>query len=59
MDEIDKLLNELQNMKTKASTVPNNRETWKKIGDKDWSELGFDNEDELKQWILDNPYCNA
>ena len=60
MSEIDKLLNELRNMKSyqHSKHIENNAEIWSKIARKDLEGLGFDNEEELKSWILENPYCN-
>lgn len=60
MSEVDNLLRELQNMKAEArTTVLNNRDTWSKIRNKDLSSLGFTSEDELKAWLLENPYESA
>lgn len=58
--EIDKLLNELKNMKEedKVAHILNNKDTWNKIGQNDLAALGFETEEELKQWILNNPYSN-
>ena len=60
MNEIDRLLKELQNMKAaERAAVLNNRDTWSKIGNKDLASLGFNSEDELKAWLLENPYESA
>lgn len=59
---IDDLLNALQNPEnpSKTSTLENNSDTWRRIGDKDkFSELGLeggDLDDFLKEWVADNPY---
>lgn len=59
MSEIEVLLNELKNIKsTGRKTVENNANTWKCIANKDWEGAGFANEEEAKQFILDNPYGN-
>lgn len=56
--EIDRLLQELQNMKHEASKH-NAKDVWDGISrKKDWSELGFQSEEELKQFLSDNPYAN-
>lgn len=57
-EEINNLLNELRNMQSKSKNIPNNSDTWSKIGSGDWEGAGFENEDEMKQWISDNPYAN-
>jgi len=58
--EIDNLLNELRGMKEadKASGLVNNKDTWNKIADGNFKALGFNTEEELKQWIIENPYSN-
>ena len=60
MSEIEKLLNELRNMKSEERTrhIENNADTWSKIGYGDLKALGFEAEEELKQWIISNPYNN-
>lgn len=59
MSEIDKLLNELRNLQSEArARILNNKDTWSKIRQKDLQALGFTSEEELKQWILNNPYSN-
>jgi len=59
INEIDKLLQELRNMKSAAKKVVlNNADTWRCIANKDWAGAGFSDEEEAKQFILDNPYSN-
>jgi uncharacterized membrane-anchored protein len=59
MSEIDKLLNELRNMKAEErAAVLNNKDTWSKIARKEWEDLGFTSEEEVKEWIANNPYGN-
>ncbi len=58
MNEIEKLLNELRNMQQEGKNIPNNSDTWAKIGSGDWEGAGFESEEEMKQWIADNPYAN-
>lgn len=58
MSEIEKLLNELRNLQTNKKNIPNNSHTWSLIGQGNWEEAGFESEDEMKQFILDNPYIN-
>jgi hypothetical protein len=50
-------MRELQNMKQLQKSVPNNSDTWSKIAHKDWDSLGM-TEEEVKQWISENPYAN-
>ncbi len=59
-NEIDKLLNELKNMKSETKNSPqNSKELWNKIGSgESWEDMGFESEDEMKQFILSNPYSN-
>lgn len=57
MSELEKLLNELKNIKNEQKSVPNNSDTWSKIAHKDWDSLGM-TEEEVKQWIADNPYAS-
>jgi hypothetical protein len=57
MSEIEKLLNELRNMKEEPKKVFDPREIWDGIAQKkNYKELGFKTEDELKQFLNDNPY---
>lgn len=59
MSEIDNLLNELINMKSKANTlVSNNKDTWKLIQQGDLEGLGFNSKEEMQAWIENNPYSN-
>lgn len=60
MSEIENLLNELKNMKDsdRAQYMLNNRDTWSKIAHKDLASLGLTTEEELKEWIANNPYSN-
>lgn len=60
MSEIEKLLNELRGMKSNIGNKnpSNDRDTWTKIANKDLASLGFDTEEELKEWIANNPYAN-
>lgn len=59
MNEIDKLLLELKNMQSTSKKQPqNSKELWELIGRGDWKEAGFESEDEMKQYILSNPYGN-
>ena len=58
---IEMLLNALQNPeKPDKATLENNKETWRRIGDKDnFSELGLESgelDEFLKEWIEENPY---
>jgi len=58
---IDDLLNALQNPES-PSTLENNGDTWRRIGEKDkFDELGLEKgelEDFLSDWIAQNPYSN-
>lgn len=59
MNEINKLLQELKSMKNdseKRKYIENNKDTWSKLGNKEWQELGFTSEEEVKSWIEQNPY---
>lgn len=59
MSEIDKLLNELINMKSEAkATVSNNKDTWRLIQQGDLEGLGFNSKEEMQAWIENNPYNN-
>lgn len=59
-NELDILLNELRGMKEeeRKAHLANNVDTWSKIGRHELAELGFSTEEELKEWILSNPYAN-
>lgn len=58
MNEIEQLLQELRAMKNEGKNIPNNKDTWSKISQRDLEGLGFSSEEEMKQWILENPYSN-
>ena len=59
MSEIDNLLNELINMKSKAKApISNNKDTWSLIQKGDLEGLGFNSKEELQAWIENNPYSN-
>ena len=60
MSEIEKLLSELRNMKSENTkkNIPNNKDTWSKIGNADWTGAGFDDESEAREWIENNPYAS-
>jgi len=58
MSDLEKLFNELKNLKSSKSSIENSKDTWKLIGNRDFSGAGFNSEEEVKQWILDNPYSN-
>lgn len=60
MSEFEKLMNELKNMKSehRAKHIENSRETWAAISKNDFAALGFDSLEQLKEWILSNPYSN-
>lgn len=58
---IDDLLNALQNPE-KKTTLENNKDTWRRIGNKErFEELGLDQGELdafLSEWISENPYNN-
>ena len=58
--ELEILLEELRGMKEeeRKKHLENNADTWSKIGNRDLEALGFATEEELKEWILQNPYLN-
>jgi len=59
MSELDNLLKELQGLKAEAtSKIENNKETWSLISKGNWEDLGFKSQEEMKQWIENNPYHN-
>lgn len=59
MSEIDNLLNELRKMKSDGgSKIQNSKEIWSFIGQGDWSGAGFSSEEEMKSFVLANPYGN-
>lgn len=57
---IEDLLNSLHSKKDKTKSLPNNRDTWSRIANRDsFDELGLDGhelEEFLQEWIKDNPY---
>lgn len=58
MSEMDKLLEELRNMK-KTTPNFNIKTVWEGIAQrKDFSEMGFKSIEELEQFLSDNPYAN-
>lgn len=58
MTEIEKLLNELRDMKNEAKSIENTRDIWACIGNKDWEGAGFANEAEALEWLEKNEYSN-
>lgn len=59
MTEMEKLLASLREMTDEAKKqILNNKEIWSKIGHKDLQGAGFESEEELKEFILNNPYSN-
>ena len=58
MSEIETLLQELRGMKSNKKTIQNNSDTWSNIRSKNWEAAGFENEEEAKVWIENNPYMN-
>lgn len=58
MSEIEILLQELKKMKSEKKFIPNNKSTWGYIAQKDWTSAGFDDENEAKEWIENNPYSS-
>jgi hypothetical protein len=55
--EIEILLNELRNMKEEPKKVFSPKEVWDGIAEKkNYKQLGFASEEELKQFLNDNPY---
>jgi hypothetical protein len=57
-NEIEKLLQELRAIQSTGKNIPNTKEIWSLIGEGKWKDAGFESEDELKQFINDNPYSN-
>jgi hypothetical protein len=59
---IDDLLNALKNPIKSKKTLPNTKDTWRRIGQKDsFSELGMSSselESFLSEWISENDYNN-
>jgi hypothetical protein len=60
MNEIEKLLSELKSMKSenRSNHIENNKETWSKIAKNDLDGLGFSSIEQIKEWIISNPYGN-
>lgn len=56
------LLNSLQNPSVSDKYLPNTKETWSRIGNRDpFNELGLESselDEFLKEWKNDNPYSN-
>jgi hypothetical protein len=59
-NELDSLLQALINIneKERLNKVQNSKETWSLIGAGRWADAGFTSEEELKQFLADNPYSN-
>lgn len=59
---IDDLLNSLQNPDSSTTKLENNRDTWRRIGNKDsFAELGMNSSELdafLSDWVKNNPYSN-
>ena len=56
---IEDLLNSLSGDNNKTTNSLSPREIWNMIASKDsFDKMGFSSEDELKQFIVDNPYEN-
>ena len=56
---IEDLLNSLGGDSNKTTNSLSNREIWDMIANKEsYDKMGFSNEEELKQYIIDNPYEN-
>jgi len=59
---IDDLLNLLEDPNATEDTLPNTKNTWSRIGDKDkFTELGLESsklESFLNEWMDNNPYSN-
>ena len=60
MSEIQKLLNELKNMKgeDRANHIANTRDVWSKIGAKNLESAGFESEADLVSWLEQNEFSN-
>ena len=56
MSEIDELLSQLRQLKNESSEIQNIRDTWEKIGKKDWAGAGFADEAEAIAWLEKNEY---
>jgi hypothetical protein len=57
-NEMEELLSALRGMKDERNKVSNSKETWEKIGNKDWQGAGFISEEEMLAFIDANPYGN-
>lgn len=58
MSELDKLFKALQEMRSESSSVPNSKDVWSYIGQRDFTGAGFASEEEAVAWIENNPYSN-
>lgn len=58
MSEIDELLSQLRQLKNESNDIPNTRDIWEKIGNKDWAGAGFASEEEAMQWLEKNEYAS-
>lgn len=61
MGEVEKLLQELKNMKSTVEQkkhIENNRQTWSAIGAKDLQAAGFESQAELEAFLENNDYSN-
>ena len=60
MSELEKLLKELQGIKSSGKIQPqNSKELWNKIGSgENFADMGFESQEELNEFILNNPYSN-
>lgn len=59
MTNIDKLLQDLKDLQNnEKNIVPNNPDTWRKIGSRNWVEAGFIDEADALAWIEKNAYSN-
>ena len=62
MKTIQDLLRSIQQNVNDRVSLDNNKNTWRKIGERDrFSELGLNSselEDFLKEWVSDNEYSN-
>ena len=53
------LLRKLKEVVKENNILENSADTWSRIGSGDsFSDLGFDSEEALKEWIAANPYSN-
>lgn len=58
MSEIDELLSQLRQLKNESNDIPNTRDIWEKIGNKDWTGAGFADEESAMRWLEANEYSN-